>query len=47
VQNKFLRLGSKVLPERRLMKIVEKIDRIELEDDVSTIVPLLVTEKNS
>jgi 2-methylcitrate dehydratase PrpD len=43
VQNKFLRLGSKVLPEQRLMKIVEKIERIELEEDVSSIVPMLIS----
>jgi hypothetical protein len=29
------------------MQIVEKIDRIELEDDVSTLAPLLVTESSS
>ena len=46
VHDKFLRLGSKVLPEQRLTKIVEKIERIELEDDVSTIVPMLIAEKD-
>jgi hypothetical protein len=35
-----------VLPEQRLTKIVEKIERIELEDDVSTIVPMLIAEKD-
>ena len=45
VQNKFFELGSKVLPEQRLMKIVEKIDRWELVDDVSSIVPMLRSEK--
>ncbi len=43
VQNKFFCLGSKVLPAQRLMKIVEKIERIELEDDVSSIVPMLTS----
>ena len=41
VQGKFFRLGSKLLPENALAKIIEKIERIESEDDVSSIVPLL------
>jgi 2-methylcitrate dehydratase PrpD len=46
VHDKFLRLGSKVLPEQSLTKIIQKIERIELEDDVSTIVPMLIAEKD-
>lgn len=46
VHDKFFRLGSKVLPEQSLTKIIEKIERIELEDDVSTIVPMLIAEKD-
>ena len=41
VQSKFFRLGSKVLPENALTEIIEKIERIESEDDVSSIAPLL------
>jgi 2-methylcitrate dehydratase PrpD len=47
VQNKFLELGSKVLPEQKLMKIVEKVDQWELEDDVASIVPMLRSEKDA
>jgi len=41
VQNKFFRLGSKVLPERRLTEIIAKVQRIEADEDVASIVPLM------
>lgn len=42
VREKFFRLGSSVVSEGNLHKIVEKVEAIELTEDVSSIVPLLI-----
>jgi 2-methylcitrate dehydratase PrpD len=46
VENKFFRLGSKVLPERRLTEIMAKVKRIEAEEDVASIVPLMTVHSD-
>lgn len=44
VQEKFFRLGSRALPEEKLNRVIEKVEMIEREDDVSSIIPLLIVE---
>jgi 2-methylcitrate dehydratase PrpD len=44
VRNKFRRLGTSILSEKQLDGIVEKVDRLELENDVSAIVRLLARD---
>lgn len=41
VREKFIRLGSTALPRDRLDRIIEKVENIESEEDVSTLAQLL------
>jgi 2-methylcitrate dehydratase PrpD len=44
---KFFTMSSAVLPEAKLNRIIEKVDNIEAENDVSTLTALLIAEPNA
>ena len=45
VQNKFLRLSEGILPSDRLHHIIDRVEKLDREDDISGLVGLMVSEK--
>ena len=43
---KFFTMSSAVLPDEKLSRIIEKVDKIEAEKDSSTLATLLIAERN-
>jgi 2-methylcitrate dehydratase PrpD len=43
---KFFTMSSAVLPDENLNRIIEKVDNIEAENDMSTLATLLIAERN-